>query len=177
MNHPNRTARRATWTAVASGLALVGALAFSPVLAQDAATDSAGATTASMPRAGAFLLRGDRLGAAAMRLHERFDGGGRDVRSDAFARWLGAEVDAGPIVPGLVGRVADGTTVRLAFFDGAPEDGGAELATLTFVAGEGDATAFQNEVRAAAEGASHVVVDVLGRVVALPEAAPADAAE
>ena len=205
MTTPNRTVRRATWTALPLGLALVGALTFSPALAQDAAADAtpdASARADGAPRAGAFFLRrgadgglamrgmhvdpraggrrgatGDRLDAVARRMHERVEGERGDLREAAFARWLAADPEAGPVVPGLVGRVADGTTVRLVFYDGAPEEGGTELGALTFVAGEDDAVAFRETVRTAAEGATYVVVDVLGRVVSLPEAAPASAAE
>lgn len=197
MTATNRTARRAAWTALPLGLALVGALALSPALAQDATTDApndAAPATAAAPRTGAFFLRRGPDGGFALRgMHvdpraggprsamrdrfDRFDRDGGDLRGEAFARWLEADADAGPIVPGLVGRIADGATVRLAFYDGAPEEGGTELAALTFVAGEDDATAFRAQVRTAAEGATHVVVDVLGRVVELPEATPADAAE
>lgn len=165
MTTPNRTARRATWTILPLSLALVGALAFSPAFAQDAAAGG---------RRGAI---GERFDAVARRVHERTEGerGGR--REGAFARWLAADAEAGPVVPGLVGRVAAGTTVRLVFYDGAPEEGGTELGTLTFVAGADDAAAFRETVRTTAEGATHVVVDVLGRVVSLPEAAAADATE
>jgi hypothetical protein len=194
MSTPNRTARRTTWTALLLGTALVGALAGFPVLAQDAAGaptgDATGATTGDAPRAGAFFLRRGPDGGFALRgMHaaprdggrhgapgERLEAGER-LRGDAFARWLDADADAGPIVPGLIGRVADGTTVRLVFWAGAPTEGGTQLAELTFVAGEGDAAAFRTEVRTAAQGATHVVVDVLGRVVALPEAASTDRAE
>lgn len=203
MTTANRTARRATWTALPLGLALVGALTLSPALAQGAAADAttdASATIDAEPGARAFSLRrgpdggfamhglrvgpraeaprgalGRRLEVAAMRGRER--SGGEARRSDAFARWLEIDADAGPVVPGLVGRVATGTTVRLAFFAGAPEEGGTELATLTFVAGTDDAAAFRDAVRTAAEGASHVAVDVLGRIVALPESAPSETAE
>lgn len=92
----------------------------------------------------------------------------------AFARWLAHTPDTMPLAPGLVGRVADGTEVRLHLYDGAPADGGTLLATLTFVAGSDDASSFQATVREVAVGASHVVVDVLGRTVALPAAGPAD---
>ena len=184
MATPNRTARRATWSALPLGLALVGALALSPALAQDATTDAAPRTGAFLLRRGpdgGFTLRGvhvdPRSGGPRAAVRDRFERDGGDLRGEAVGRWLEAEAGAGPIVPGLVGRVADGATVRLAFFEGAPEEGGTELAALSFVAGEGDATAFRDAVRTAAAGATHVVVDVLGRVVALPEAAPADAAE
>lgn len=186
-------------------LALVGALAFSPALAQDAAaggTPDGSARAGGAPPAGAFFLRrgadgevamhrvhvdprargrrgafAERLDAAARRMDERAEGERGDRREDVFARWLAADTDAGPVVPGLVGQVAAGTTVRLVFYAGAPEEGGTELGALTFVAGEDDAAAFRQTVRTTAEGATHVVVDVLGRLVSLPEAAPTDAAE
>ena len=108
---------------------------------------------------------------------ERSRGERAERRDDAFARWLAADAEDGPLVPGLVARIGAGTTVRLAFYDGVPGEGSTELSTLTFVAGEDDAADFCDRVRSAAEGATHVAVDVLGRVVSLPEAAPADAAE
>lgn len=206
MRTPDRTARRTPWTALTLGLALTGALAGVPALAQDASNDGAAGGAAidaspAAPRVGTFWLRHGPDGAIAMRamrfavragsggpFAERLDGfaGRRAARSggsggahrgDAFARWLDADADAGPLIPGLVGRLADGATVRLTFYAGAPEDGGTERAALTFVAGEDDAASFRREVRAAAEDATHVVVDVLGRVVALPTADPADVDE
>lgn len=203
MTTANRTARRAAWTALPLGLALVGTLTFAPALAQGApadATTDASATTDAAPGARTFFLRrspgggfamygthgdpraeaprgalGRRLEARALGGRARFDGA--EQRGDAFARWLEADPDAGPLVPGLVGRLADGATVRLVFYAGAPGDGGTVLAELTFVAGEDDAAAFRADVRTAAEGASHVAVDVLGRVVALPEATPDDSVD
>jgi hypothetical protein len=88
-----------------------------------------------------------------------------------FARWLERTPSTGPVVPGLVGRVSDGTEVQLHLYDGNPSNGGALLATLTYLAGSDDLTDFQADLRAAADGATHVVVDVLGRTVTLPEAA------
>ena len=203
MSTKNGTIRRATWTALPIGLALVGALTLSPALAQDAASDATTDATAEAPmpdlgrRAGAFFARrgpdgvvvmhgwrGDPRVGPAGAPGERRDGArprlgvdGEAPRAELFARWLAADEDAGPIVPGLIGRLAEGTSVRLVFYDGAPEDGGTALADLTFVAGEGDASAFRDDVRTAAAGATHVAVDVLGRVVALPGALPEDAAE
>ncbi|MDF1521430.1 MAG: hypothetical protein P1P87_01250 [Trueperaceae bacterium] len=202
MSTKNGTIRRATWTALPLGLVLVGALALSPALAQDAAGGAPDATadtatTEPSRRAGAFFARRAPDGAVAMHgwrvdsrggplgapigrrddVWARLGADGEALRGEAFARWLEADADVGPIVPGLVGRLTDGTSVRLVFYAGAPEDGGAVVADLTFVAGEGDAAAFRDEVRAAAADATHVVVDVLGRVVALPDATPVDAAE
>ena len=203
MNTKNGTIRRATWTALPLGLVLVGALSLSPALAQDSTSDAAteAPAEATAPeagrRAGAFFARRGPDGAVAMRgmrdaprggpaaavggrrdaARARLGADGEGLGGQAFARWLEADGDAGPIVPGLVGRLADGTSVHLVFYTGAPEDGGTELADLTYVAGESDASAFRDEVRTAAQDATHVVIDVLGRVVALPEAAPADTAE
>jgi hypothetical protein len=203
MSTTNGTIRRATWTALPIGLVLVGALALSPALAQDAASDAATDATVETAtpdlgrRAGAFFARrgpdgtvamhgwrgddprggpvgarGDRRDAARARL----GADGAALRGDAFARWLEADAATGPLVPGLIGRVDAGTTVRLTFYAGAPDEGGAEAATLVFVGGETDAAAFREQVRAAVDGASHVVVDVIGRTVELPTTAE-DAAE
>ena len=203
MNTKDGTIRRATWKALPLGLVLIGALALSPALAQDGASDAATEAPAAAtapdagPRAGAFFARRGPDGAVAMRgvrfgprggpeaaIGGRRDAGrprlgpdGEGLGGQAFARWLEADGDAGPIVPGLVGRLADGTSVHLVFYAGAPGEGGTELADLTYVAGEGDVSTFREEVRMAAQDATHVVVDVLGRVVALPEAAPPDTAE
>lgn len=182
------TRRRPAWLALPVGLALVAALAWSPALAQDGTPADAAATPeASAPpawaRARAFAHR--LPDGARARLAERFDGRGgpfaerRGLAPDrdpgaAFTRWLAADLPAGPVVPGLVGTVPEGTTVRLTFYAGAPDADGTELADLVYVAGTTDAAAFREQVRAAAEGADHVVVDVIGRVVALPQA---DAAE
>jgi hypothetical protein len=200
MSTQHGTIRRATRTALPLGLVLVGALALSPVLAQDATSDATSDATIETAtpdlgrRAGAFFARRGPDGAVAMHgwrgdprggplgvplgrrddVRARLGADGEAVRGEAFARWL--EADAGPLVPGLIGRVDAGTTVRLTFFDGAPDEGGAELASLVFVGAETDAAAFREQVRAAADGASHVVVDVLGRTVELPTA-PEDAAE
>jgi hypothetical protein len=205
MTAPTRTTRPRSWPALSLGLTLVGALALSPALAQAAApsTPGAAATTSETidghARRGAWTLRRGPEGALLARgpmggtwfgrpggpmadgARRRFEArsGASDERSGggAFARWLAADGAAGPLVPGLVGRAEDGTTVRIAFYDGAPEDGGTELAALTFEAGVDDVGAFRERVRAAADGATHVAIDVLGRVVALPEATPADTAE
>lgn len=99
-------------------------------------------------------------------------------QGERLARWLAFTPEAGPLVPGLVGRVPDGTEVRLHVYAGDPADGGALLATLHHLAGADDVAAFQAALREAATGATHVVVDVVGRTVALPtvpnEAAPGD---
>ena len=191
---PIRPRRR--WWLVPVGLVVVGTLALPAALAQNTggATGDATATPPTPPHArmrdhdgwrgvmgpdGAFMLRGPRGGVFAGgpartapegmsaridRMRERMGERGRD----AFARWLDADPAAGPVVPGLIGAVPDGTTVRLAFWDGAPDADGQELATLVFVGGETDVALFRTQVREAATGASHVVIDVIGRLVALP---------
>jgi len=113
------------------------------------------------------VLRGT---AAPFGADHQLRGGSRD-HGALFARWLDHAPDAGPVAPGLVGRVPDGTEVRLHLYDGDPAADGARLATLSFVAGSDDLAAFQADLREAASDATHVVVDVLGRTVALPEAA------
>lgn len=104
--------------------------------------------------------------AATWGRHHRPVGGPRE-HGALFTRWLERAPDAGPVAPGLVGRVPDGTEVRLHLHDGDPAEGGALLATLTYVAGSDDLAAFQAELRAAASDATHVVVDVVGRTVSL----------
>jgi hypothetical protein len=94
-----------------------------------------------------------------------------------FARWLAHAPDAGPVAPGLVGRVPDGTEVRLHVYDGDPAADATRLATLTYVAGTDDLAAFHAELREASADATHVVVDVLGRTVALPSAGVAGDAD
>lgn len=195
MNAPTVSHRPRAWLLLP--LALAAALAWSPALAQDGTNDATGAAPTAAATPAAHHLRGrafaHRLpGGMHERLAERFGGragadrsgplGGRralERRGEpgaAFARWLDADAPLGPVVPGLVGAVPEGTTVRLTFYIGAPDADGRELATATYVAGTTDVAAFRAEVRAAAAGADHVVVDVLGRVVPLPSDA-ADAAE
>jgi len=108
---------------------------------------------AAGPRGAAFPARAGGLDGSAL-----------------FARWLAHAPDAGPVAPGLVGRVPDGTEVRVHVYDGDPAADATLLATLTYVAGTDDLAAFQAELREAAADATHVVVDVLGRTVALPSA-------
>jgi hypothetical protein len=98
-------------------------------------------------------------------------------RAALFARWLAHDADTGPVAPGLVGRVPDGTEVRLHVYDGDPTDGGALLVTLGHVAGTDGLGAFQAELREAATDATHIVVDVLGRTVALPSSEDSGAAD
>jgi hypothetical protein len=101
----------------------------------------------------------------------RLDGGAR------FARWLAHAPDPGPVAPGLVGRVPDGTEVRVHLYDGDPAVAGSRVATLTYVAGTDDLVAFQAELRDVAADTTHVVVDVLGRTVALPSTEPEGGAD
>lgn len=91
----------------------------------------------------------------------------------AFARWLEAEPRPSSVLPGLVGHLDDGASVRLSFYDGDPADGGELRAELSYVAGQDDLAAFQAAVRAAAGEASHLVVDVTGRTVVLPQVSEA----
>jgi len=127
----------------------------------------------TMPRA--YARMGDVRGAPRIALRGPAAAWGRDHRrvggprehGALFARWLERAPDAGPVAPGLVGRVPDGTEVRLHLHAGDPAEGGALVATLTYVAGSDDLATFQAELRAAAGDATHVVVDVVGRTVAL----------
>lgn len=96
---------------------------------------------------------------------------------DAFARWLQAEPRQRTVLPGLVGRLDEGAAVHLSFYDADPAEGGNLTAELSYLAGEDDLEAFQAAVRAAADQASHVVVDVTGRTVALPQVGEADVDE
>ena len=90
--------------------------------------------------------------------------------ADAFARWLALDPASLPVVPGLVGRVPEGTEVRVHLYDGDPSDGGELLVSLGYVADDGDLAGFHRDLREAAADATHVVIDVLGRTVALPMA-------
>lgn len=96
--------------------------------------------------------------------------------ADAFGHWLAAAPAARPVVPGLVGPVPDGTEVRVSVYDGHPDDGGNLLVSLVYLAGSDDLAAFHRELREAAAEATHLVIDLLGRTVALP-APPADASD
>lgn len=95
---------------------------------------------------------------------------GAALGADTFARWLALDPAALPVVPGLVGRVPEGTEVRVQLYDGDPRDGGELLVSLGYVAGSDDLAEFHGALREAASDATHVVIDVLGRTVALPSA-------
>lgn len=115
-------------------------------------------------------LRARAVHAALPRVSQALRRGTAPERADAFAHWLAAEPAALPVVPGLVGRVPEGTEVRVHLYDGDPADGGELLASLGYVAGSDDLAAFHDDLREAAAGATHAVYDVLGRTVALPTA-------
>ena len=93
---------------------------------------------------------------------------GAVLGADAFARGLALDPAALPVVPGLVGRVPEDTEVRVHLYVGDPSDGGELLVSLGYVAGSDDLAEFHGALREAATDATHVVIDVLGRTVALP---------
>jgi len=128
-----------------------------------------GGRTASGPMAGGHGRMMMAPGAMAPRaVMARRAGAGRGVvheaRGGAFERWLDTE-DRGPLVPGLLGALPDGTRVRLAFSTGDPAAGGTVTGSVEHVVGEGDLAAFRQAVREAAQNATHEVVDVVGRTV------------
>lgn len=124
-----------------------------------------------------------RVGVAAVRLfgdgafHDRSRAAADWSDPGAFSRWLQAEPRQRTVLPGLVGRLDEGAAVRLSFYDADPAAGGNVTAELSYLAGQDDLEAFQAAVRAAAEQASHVVVDVTGRTIALPQVGEANVDE
>lgn len=186
--NPTTRRRRTTLVTALALIAVVGGAMFA-VAQADAVSDDAAAPVAERavreplwPRARVMMPQiharmGDvRVGPSiAYRGVRAVHQGPRPARDDTldggalFARWLERAQVAGPVAPGLVGRVQDGTEVRLHLYDGDPATDGTLLATLTYVAGSDDLASFQAELRDAAPDATHVVVDVLGRTVALPE--------
>lgn len=88
----------------------------------------------------------------------------------AFGRWLSTEPVQQAVLPGLVGHLQDGATVHLVFHDGDPAEGGSVVSELSYVAGQDDLATFQAAVRAAADEATHMVLNVTGRTIALPGA-------